>query len=593
MFKNHSSFNKTRSNMKIFFSCLLLALVSCNSSHQEKKAVTSTTIDGKYIIEDILIETEKDIFISGIVVRNKDEINPKPVILQHTIYVRNRDVNTLKHAVDKGYIGIITYSRGKYKSPNDIFPYEYEATDTYAVIDWISKQKWSNGKVGMYGGSYNGFTQWAAAKKLHSALKTIVPAAANRPGNGLPMENNIFINPNYEWAFLVGNNKTLDTIVENDRQRFRNLKFEWWNSGSAYSKMDSIDGTPNAFFQRWISHPSYDEYWQNMIPYKEEFANIDIPILTFDGYYNDSQNSNLYFHRQHYKYNKSAENYLIIGAYDHFGSQKGGRQQLRGYQLDENGLIDPLKITYEWFDYILKDGKKPVILKDKINYQVMGTNTWQSANSIEAMSNKELKLFLTDSKSGAYLRLAESQQKELKSISQTVDFKDLETSNNNNSYPQPIIENALNPTNGYMFTTKPFEEDTYISGSFSGELKFSINKKDIDVGVTLFEVLPTGEFFHLSGFIGRASYAKDETTRNLLAPNELFTFPFSNTRLISKKLQKGSRLLVILDVNRNPFSQVNYGTGKEVSNESVKDANEPLHIKWFTDSFIKIPIFKP
>ncbi|MGH1387138.1 CocE/NonD family hydrolase [Kordia sp.] len=579
--------------MKNVCICLLLILVSCNSSHQEKKAVTGTRIDGEYVIEDILIETEKDIFISGIVVKKKDDARPKPAILQHTIYVRNRDVNTLKHAVDNGYIGIITYSRGKYKSPNDIFPYENEATDTYAVIDWISKQKWCNGKVGMYGGSYNGFTQWAATKKMHPALKTIVPAAANRPGNGLPMENNIFINPNYEWAFYVGNNKTLDTVVGNDRQRFRSLQFEWWNTGSAYKKMDSIDGTPNAFFQRWISHPSYDEYWQNMVPYKEEFTNIDIPILTFDGYYNDSQNSNLYFYRQHYKYNKNAENYLIIGAYDHFGAQKGGRRQLRGYQLDENGLIDPLKITYEWFDYTLKDGEKPAILKDKINYQVMETNTWQSAPSIEKMHNQELKLFLADSKEETYLQLVESQQKELKSFSQTIDFKDRNTSNNNNSYPDPIIENSLNPTNGFTFITKPFEEDTYISGSFSGELIFSINKKDVDVGVTLFEVLPNGEFLHLSGFIGRASYAKDETTRNLLTPNELFSFPFSNTRLISKKLQKGSQLLMILDVNSNPFSQLNYGTGKDVSDENLKDASEALQIKWFTDSFIKIPIFKP
>lgn len=579
--------------MKNLFICLLITLVSCTPSKEEKTVVISSKIDGKYVIEDILIETEKDVFISGIVVKNKEDVSPKPVILQHTIYVRNRDVNTLKYAVDNGYIGIITYSRGKYKSPNKIFPYEHEATDTYAVIDWISKQKWCNGKVGMYGGSYNGFTQWAATKKLHPALKTIVPAAANRPGNGLPMENNVFINSNYEWAFLVGNNKTMDTIAGNDRQRSRNTQFSWWNSGSAYKKMDSIDGTPNAFFQRWISHPDYDEYWQNMIPYKEEFAKIDIPILTFDGYYNDSQNSNLYFHRQHYKYNKNAENYLIIGAYDHFGSQKGGSKELRGYQLDDNGLINPLKITYQWFDYILKNGSKPAILKDKINYQVMGTNTWKSASSLDAMSTEDFKLFLTASKKGDYLQISPSQQKELKSLTQTVDFKDTETSNNNNSYPHPIIENELYPTNGYKFISTPFEEDTFISGSFSGELIFSINKKDVDVGVTLFEVLPNGKFFHLSDFIGRASYAKDETTRSLLTPNELFRFPFSNTRLISKKIQKGNRLLVIVDVNRNPFAQLNYGTGKDISEETIKDANEALEIKWFTDSYVKIPIFKP
>jgi len=77
----------------------------------------------------------------------------------------------------------------------------------------------------MFGGSYNGFTQWASMKeKLHPALKTIVPYVANRPGMGVPMENNVFINPNYDWSFYVGNNKYLDTIAGYDRQRFRRMQ---------------------------------------------------------------------------------------------------------------------------------------------------------------------------------------------------------------------------------------------------------------------------------------------------------------------------------------------------------------------------------
>lgn len=71
-------------------------------------------------------------------------------------------------------------------------PYEYETKDVNAVIDWIIQQSWSNGRVGMYGGSYSGFAQWAAAKYLHPALKTIVPYVAAIPGLGLPMENNVF-----------------------------------------------------------------------------------------------------------------------------------------------------------------------------------------------------------------------------------------------------------------------------------------------------------------------------------------------------------------------------------------------------------------
>jgi predicted acyl esterase len=131
-----------------------------------------------------------------------------------------------------------------------------------------------------------------------------------------------------------------------------------------------------------------------------------------------------------------------------------------------------------------------------------------------------------------------------------------------------------------------------INGSFLGEIKASINKKDMDIGVTLYEVMPNGDYFHLSYFIGRASYAKDITKRSLLKPNEITSIPFSNTHLVSKQLSKGSRLLVTINVNKNPFSQLNYGTGKEVSDETIEDAKEPLKVKWYNDSFVKIPIWK-
>ena len=568
---------------------LILILLSCTSNQKIAKIDSNT----EYSIEDILIKTRDGSLISGMVARKKGEISKKTALLQYTIYVRDkgRDIETIKESVDKGYIGVIAYTRGKRFSPDEIFPYEHDANDAYDVIDWISKQKWSDGKVGMFGGSYNGFTQWAATKKLHPALKTIVPYVANRPGMGLPMENNIFINPNYEWSFYVGNDKYLDTLAGNDRQRFRNMQFRWWEIGSAYNKLDSIDNTPNRLFQRWINHPAFDEYWQNMAPYKEEFAQITIPVLSIDGYYNDSQNSGLYYLKEHYKYNPNAEHYLIIGPYSHFGAQRNGAKEISGYTVDEDALINTNEITYQWFDYIFKKGNKPKILKDKINYQVMGANEWRSASSIDKMSNTNLKFYLTDIKKEDYYELNSKKSIESNFHYQEVDFANREISNND-YYPDPIVRNKMDMANGFNFITEPFEEDIIVSGSFTGQLNVSINKKDFDYGVTLYEVMPNGKYFHLSYIIGRASYANDITKRNLLTPNKIEIIPFSNTHLVSKKLSKGSRLLVYINVNKNPFSELNYGTGKEVTKETIYDANEPLKIKWYTDSFVEIPVWK-
>jgi len=571
----------------------LFSVVNILSAQQTKATRLANNTD--YDIQDsVAIKVRNGGILSAMIVRKKNDPGSKPVILQYTIYVRDkgRDLKTIKESADNGYIGIIVYSRGKRFGPNEIDPYENDSNDVYDAIDWISKQSWCNGSIGMFGGSYNGFTQWAACKKLHPALKTIVPYVANRPGMGLPMENNIFINPNYEWAFYVGNNKYLDTVAGNNRKRYREMQFRWWESGTAYKKLDSIDGSPNRWFQKWISHPSFDSYWQNMAPYKNDFAQINIPVLAFDGYYNDSQNSSLYYLKELEKYSPKTPFYLIIGPYGHFGTQIGGEAVINDYKVDPVSLIDIKKITYQWFDYILKKGSKPEILKDKINYEVMGANEWKSAPSLDKMSNAVLKLYLTTDKSGNFYTASSKQPNQKEYLSQTVDFANRNSNNNSDYYPDPLMKKELDTTSGFSFISEPLKESVIVNGSFLGEIKASINKKDMDLGVTLYEVLPTGEYFHLSYYIGRASYAKDITVRKLLKPDTIETISFSNTHLISKKLSKGSRLLVVLDINKNPFSQLNYGTGKEVSDETIIDAKEPLKIKWYNDSFVRIPILR-
>jgi putative CocE/NonD family hydrolase len=533
--------------MKSFlnFIFIFLSVLSCFS--QQTKAAQLEYLQSAYDVQDsVMITTRDGSLLSAMVVRRKGINAPKPVILQYTIYVRDkgRDLKSLKEAADKDYVGVIAYTRGKRFSAGYIYPYENDANDVYDVIDWISKQKWCNGSVGMYGGSYNGFTQWAACKKMHPALKTIVPYVANRPGMGLPMENNVFINPNYEWSFYVGNNKYLDTVAGNDRKRFRDMMFKWWNSGAAYKKMDSIDGTPNKLFQRWISHPAFDEYWQKMAPYKKEFSAINIPVLAIDGYYNDSQNSGLYYLRELEKYNPKANYYLIIGPYSHFGAQREGAAVINGYKVDANALINTSKITFEWFDYIFKNSPKPAILKDKINYQVMGANEWKSAPSFERMNNGFLTFYLTKNKEGKLYSLDFKKPNKLGYLTQEVDFADRQVSNND-YYPDPIIRKEIDTTNGFAFISEPLEKQILVNGSFLGEIRASINKKDMDIGITVYEVLPSGEYFHLSYFIGRASYAKNATVRNLLKPNEIESIPFSNTHLVSKLLSKGSRLLIL------------------------------------------------
>ncbi|WP_315823703.1 hypothetical protein [Paraflavitalea speifideaquila] len=104
--------------------------------------------------------------------------------------------------------------------------------------------------------------------------------------------------------------------------------------------------------------------------------------------------------------------------------------------------------------------------------------------------------------------------------------------------------------------------------------------------------MPDGRYFYLSYFMGRASYASNASHRHLLTPGTKQLIPFTNTYITSRQLQKGSRIVAILNINKSPFEQINYGTGKDVNSETMKDATTPLHIRWYSDSYLKIPVWK-
>ncbi|WP_394776050.1 hypothetical protein [Flavobacterium sp.] len=186
-----------------------------------------------------------------------------------------------------------------------------------------------------------------------------------------------------------------------------------------------------------------------MAPYKKDFKQINIPVLAFDGYYNDSQNSGLYYIRELQKYNPQTPAYVIIGPYGHFGTQVGGEVNLYDYKVDSIALINIKKITYQWFDYILKNGTKPEMLKDKINYEVMGANEWRSAPSLDKMSNGFLTFYLTNNKSGKFYSLNAKKPEKINYLSQEINFADRQTQNND-YYPDPIIRKEIDTTSGYI-----------------------------------------------------------------------------------------------------------------------------------------------
>ena len=540
-------------------------------------AQQATSNDSIYTIQDsVLIPTKSGINISAIIVRKKANKNPLPAILFYTTYNQGSgDAIFGKRSADKDYVGIVAYARGIRTDLKHYAPYEHEGTDIYDIIEWISKQSWCNGSIGMFGGSYTGFSQWATAKNVHPALKTIVPQVAVMPGYDAPMENNVPFGGILPWAN--------DNIYKNKPYK-RELVFEWFENGNSFRSLDSLGGQPNPIFQKWLAHPAYDSYWQSMVPTPVEYTKINIPVLSTTGYYDGSQIGAIQYFKLHTKYNKNANHYFVIGPYDHWGGQRKPAKNLMGYEIDSIANISMMTLAYDWLDYILKGKPKPELLKNKFNYQVMGTNEWKHSSTLEKINNDTLTFYLDK----ASLKSSKPKKKEFQK--QTIDFNNREVENT--YYTPEIIFDTLDASNGLVFTTEPFQKDFNINGSFSGNLWTTINKKDMDVSLALYELMADGKYFFLTRYVGRASFAKDNTKRQLLKPNKRENISFDNTRFVSKKINKGSRLVILLNINKHPFEIINYGSGKPVSDETIKDAGEPLQIKWHNDSFIKIPIWK-
>jgi hypothetical protein len=539
-----------------------------------------------YRIDDqVLIATGDGAMLSAIVVRRSDVNTRRPAALVFSIYPRPKDdEKMLRYAADRGYVGVIAYTRGKAYSPQQVVPYEHDGHDADAVISWIARQPWSDGKVGMFGGSYNGFTQWAAAKYANPALRTIVPMVPNNPGNGLPVQNGVFLAVNYPWIYYVTDNKFLDDAAYDD-PRFATLNQRWYQSGRAYRDIDAIAGKPNPWLHKWLAHPSYDAYWQAMSPYRGDYARINIPVLTIAGYYGDS--TAIGYIQDHRAFNPRAQDYLVAGPWDHFGTQ--GRVKpavLRGYHIDPAAQIDSVKLTFDWFDYVMRGGPRPRLVQDRINYEVMGGNLWRHASSFAAMGTAQ-RFYITSAKlSKRFYSLSTTPQIPVSGLQQRVDLADRTTANND-SYPNPIFEKQPDVSTGFSFLSRPFSSATDVSG-FDGVVHAIVNKRDVDVGLVLYEMMPDGKLFALSYFTERASLSHDMSKRALLTPGSEAVIPFVQGYLFSRRFSKGSRLLLTVNVNKNPAAEINYGSGKDVSTENVRDAGAPMRIQWLTSSYVRV-----
>ena len=553
-------------------------------------ALVAADDDRRYTVEDgVLIKASDGASIAAVVARPKSRSEPLATLLEVTI---EDSQNLAKECAAHGYVGVVAHIRGTRTSPRRVVPFEHDREDARAVIAWIAKQPWSNGRVGMYGDGYSAFTSWAAATRLPPALKAIATSGSTAPGIDVPMAGSIFQNSAYRWSLIVTTNDAVADKDLNDDEAWRAFDQKWYRSGRRYRDLGRLYGHPDPLFIRWLNHPSYDEFWQKMIPYREQFAKINIPVLTSTGYFSASEPGALYYFTQHTRYNPHADHTLVIGPYEDGVMERRPLAVLHGYEVDSAALIDVHELQYQWFDHVLKSAATPPLLSDRINYEVMGANEWRHAPSLDAMAGGSLRFYLDATASGERRRLTRHKSSKAAFVLQTVNFAD--RTDAGWMPPTALVTKSPITHNDTMFVSEPLAKPMEFNGLFSGRLDFTVNKMDMDLNIMLYELLAGGDFIRLfnPAYEIRASYARDRVHRHLLKAGERQELTFRSERMTSRQLQAGSRLVMVLGINKRPDREINYGTGHDVSEESIADGKIPLKISWYNDSYIDIPVRK-
>ena len=543
-------------------------------------------VERRFLIDDhVLVATADGSKIAAMIVRPRDTGAAKlTALLNFTIYARDdwSRSDAVKMAAH-GYAGVVAYTRGKGRSPDAVIPYVHDGEDAATVIEWLAREPWSDGRVGMFSGSYNGFTQWAAVKHHPSALKAIATSATNAPGIDTPMQGNVFQNFIYPWPFYTTDTKGLDDETYDDTVRWTKLERDWYLSGRPYRDLDKIDGKPNPVFDTWLDHPAYDAFWQRLIPYRREFAHIDIPIFVETGYYDGGMVGALYYLEQHFKYRPLADDRLLVGPFHHVAMQTGVLANVDGYEVDKAALIDLQDVRLKWFDHVFRGTPLPDLLSDRINFEVMGADIWRHVSTLAEMATDRKRLYLTGRREGDRLLFNEAPNN-LAPPEFSVDFNDRSDVDFRPPPGTPDVRNAL------VFETEPLKKPLEVDGLFRGRLEIVANKHDFDLAVDFYELKSSGEYLDLASYLGRVSYMQDATHRRLLQPGRSRTLEFQSQKLTSRLLAAGSRIVAVVAVPKVQQIQINYGTGRDVSVESIADAGEPLRIRWQGESYFELGV---
>src|SRR5439155_6512334 len=281
---------------------------------------------------------------------------------------------------ERGYAVVVQDVRGRYASEGVFQPLSQEGRDGYDTLDWIARQPWSDGKVGMIGGSYLGIVQWKVALLNNPHLKAISPVVS-----GYDDYRDRFYSPG--GAMKLGN-RLLWMSLNLRAPGFKPPEFDRFVLHLPLRTSDrAATGQTSEMWRKSADHPAADSFWQ-AISVRGQIQRVRVPSLAFGGWYDNFVQSDLEAYSALSAI--STAHRVVIGPWPHnmsikfanvdFGPQSGAA--VRTMQLD-------------WMDYWLKGKESAMLSTPPVRIFVMGTNQWREEREWPLSRAQPTRFYLT------------------------------------------------------------------------------------------------------------------------------------------------------------------------------------------------------
>jgi putative CocE/NonD family hydrolase len=510
-----------------------------------------------------------------------------PTILVRTPYGKGKAMaGGYRAFVDRGYAVLVQDVRGRYDSGGVFDSWHQEGPDGNDTIDWIARQSWSDGKVGMIGGSYVGIVQWKAALENNPHLKAIFPVVS-----GSDEYRDRFYSTG--GAFKLGHR--LGWIADNLRAPgFAPVGFQKyiWHLPLNTSDVAAAGQRSERFYQVAISHPTYDAFWKG-ISVREHLDKIKIPVFSVGGWYDNYAQSDLEAFSALRAASKQA--YSVIGPWPHNMSIP-----FEGVDFGPNSKYAVSQAQLAWFDYWMKGAKE--FHYPPLKIFVMGANEWRDEKEWPLRRAKVTPFYLS-SKGYANTVYGNGELGRRAPLRDTADeftydpMKPVQTLGgavccNPKVFPWgPMDQRPVEQRKDVLvYTSPPLKRNLEVTGPIRVQLWVATTAQDTDFTAKLVDVFPDGTARNLTDGLLRLRYRKSLEKPELAVPGEVYPISI-DAGVTSNVFLTGHLIRLEISSSNFPHFDRNLNTGREqVSETEVRVARQTVHHGFKYPSHVSLPV---